>query len=124
MNTSTRRDELVAAIKAQADAVESTVVVTGDPRQAIAPCILVHPVPARTYTEAVDGLVVTLSWQVIAMAPGGQFDAPAADLLDALQTIVEDALENETRILSARVASFTVRSDQPAQLAIITTTED
>jgi hypothetical protein len=120
VNTADRRAELVAALVAGA----GDTLVTDDPRYAIAPCILVHPVPARTYTQAVDGLLVTLTWQVIALAPGGQFDATAARILDDLQEIVEDSLEDVTRILSARVASFAVRSDQHPQLAIITTTED
>lgn len=122
MTTSTkaRRAELVEAL----EAVAGGVLVTDDPRQAIPPCILVHPVPSRTYTEELEGAVVSLSWQVIALAPGGSFDAASSDLLDELQAIVEDGLETVTRLVSARVASFTTRTEQPPSLAIITTTED
>lgn len=114
----------VDAIQAAADAAGSDVLVTGDPRQATAPCILVHPVPSRAYTQALDGLVVSLTWQVVVIVPGGQFDAVSADKIDELQTIVEDGLEDVTRIVSSRVAAYTVRTDQPSQLALITTTED
>jgi len=124
VKTVDRRLQLVTALSGHVAGVGAEVLVTDDPRQAIAPCILLHPVPARTYTALDDGLVVTLSWQVIALAPGGQFDAATADVLDGLQELVEDALEGVTRILSARVASFTTRTEQPPQLAIITILED
>ena len=121
MKTADRRAELLTALKDQAGA---SVLVTDDPRQAVAPCILLHPVPSRTYLGTLDDdLVATLSWTVVAMITGVP-DAAAADKLDDLQEIVEDALAPQGRLLTARAAAYTVRAEMPANFAIVTTLED
>lgn len=123
-STRDRRTELVDAIAAQAHTDGVTAVVTADPRHAVAPAILVHPVPSVDYLTTGGGTLPTRVWQIVALAPGGAWDLAGVELIEQLQDTIEAALDPLGRLLTARPAAYTTRAEQPAQLALIITLED
>jgi len=120
VNVVERRAELLEALKDQAG---EGLLVTDDPRQAVAPCILLHPVPTRNYVPVGDGVVFSPVWTIVAMISGIP-DAAAADVLNDMQEVVEDALEPMGKLMTARPAAYSTRADMPANFSLVTTLED
>lgn len=99
MSSTERAAELVAVLNA------GGMVATSDPRSATPPCVLVVPLPGRTYDL---GCGYSARWELWALAPGPG-NADAAKALDGMADRLAELLPVERADLS----SYALSPDNP-----------